>query len=260
MVCVHLPKVLIKDEKQLSSKQIYEEARDKEQFEKEQLDSILDNMWYYNQTYGAVLVKGGHQEHVWYIMDEYGSALTHSSTPNIKCAPFAYAVTGVIHSLIWPIRDINKEALCTRNCCPPLAAIETPDHIEARTLACLPEMPDEYPSSFLPDYALTVPTTKYTSHNVKTIPLVPDSKKQKSSSELKLSFKFFIEEGCENVKSVLRALGCSFVEKPEEAEALWVSKAITVTSSQKVNNLSGDECLVRRDVLSRMIHEKLGEV
>lgn len=218
-------------------------------------------MWSLNQTYQAVLVKGGSQEHVWYIMDEYGSALTHSSTPNMKCSPFAYAVNGVIYSLMWPVTDINKGALCTRNFCPSLSAIETPLHLEARQLACIPELPAEYPSSFLQDYATAVPTAKYTPHDVTAVSMATNSKTDKSASELKLSLKFFVEESCKDVRSVLGILGCSFVDKPEDADALWLrNQAISVISSQRVNTLSGDEFLVRRDVLSRMIHKKCGEV
>ena len=195
-------------------------------------------------------------------MDEYGSALRHSSTPNMKCSPFAYAVNGFIYSLMWPITDIEKGTLCTRNFCPPLSAIETPLHLEARQLACSPELPAEYPSSFIQDYALVVPTEKYVPHDVRAVSMAVDSKSNKSPSELKLSLKFFVEESSKDVRLVLGILGCSFVDNPEDAEALWLKSqtAYKVKSSQKANTLSGSDFLVRRDVLSRMIHKNCGKV
>ena len=208
------------------------------------------------------MVKGGPQEHLWYVMDEVGSALTHSTTPNIKCAPFAYAVSGAIFSLIWPIMDIDEGAVCTRCFCPPLTSLETTAQTNARLMACSQVMPDKYPMSFLQDYSASTSTAKYRSLQVTTEPLASDGKQQKALSELQLTMKFYIDKESGSVKSALSDLGCSFVEKPEEATALWVHQLTSkvTTSLQKVNYLSGDECLIRRDVLSRLIKKKLGEV
>lgn len=204
------------------------------------------------------MVKGGPQEHMWYIMDEVGSALTHSSNPNMKCSPFAYAVNSVIYSLIWPIQDIEKGDVCTRNFCPSLPAADVMQN-NARLLTCMPELPDEYPRSFLTDYAIATSTGHATTKiKAKIEPLVTEESKTPLS---RLSLKFYVDSKNDHIKSVLSSLHCSFTDKPEDAAAIWVDKPLsTVDGSKLVNFLSGDDFLTRRDVLSRMMMKKMGKV
>ncbi|KAK3752261.1 hypothetical protein QZH41_018659 [Actinostola sp. cb2023] len=249
---------LIKEEVHLTAQQIHDEAIEKEHQKSETIHSVLEAMWCYNQTYQAVLVKGGPQEHLWYIMDEVGSALSHSTTPNMKCAPFAYAVNGVIYCLIWPITDVDKGDVCTRNFCPSLTPGEIPMQKEARLLACLPDMPNEYPRSFLQDYATSLSTGSCLNIQAKIEPLVSEAQKNPLPE---LSLKFYVGGKNDKVRSVLSSLCCSFVDKPDDATAIWVDQALPIVNgSHKVNYLSGDDFLTRRDVLSRILTIKLGQV
>lgn len=216
-------------------------------------------MWKYNQTYQAVMVKGGPQEHMWYVMDEVGSALTHSNNPNMKCSPFAYAVNNVIYSLIWPIANIEKGDVCTRDFCPSLVAGEMQMQKEARLLACTQELPDEYPRSFLQDYAIAVSSGN--AGKKMQAKMEPLQTKQPETPLPRLSMKFYVDSKNETIKSVLSSLNCSFTDKPELAEAIWVDKPLaSVDGGKMVNFLSGDDFLTRRDVLSRMLMKKLGKV
>lgn len=59
-------------------------------------------------------------------MDEVGSALGHSETPNCICAPFIYVGRGTVsYSIIFPIQDIPKGGMLTRDFIP--ADIKDPE-------------------------------------------------------------------------------------------------------------------------------------
>ncbi|KAJ1674260.1 hypothetical protein EV182_003644, partial [Spiromyces aspiralis] len=70
---------------------------------------------------------------VWYLMDEAGSAITHSDDPTCRCSPFLYFSpehqTVVAFSLVWPCKDMAQGDLFTRDYCPPI--INAPQEREA---------------------------------------------------------------------------------------------------------------------------------
>ena len=51
---------------------------------------------------------------VWYLMDELGSSIQHSDTPNVSVVPFLYLPNGkidddaVAYSILFPIKDIHE--------------------------------------------------------------------------------------------------------------------------------------------------------
>lgn len=52
-------------------------------------------------------------------MDEVGSSMAHSDTPNCVCAPFIYVGRGTVsYSIIFPIEDIPKGGALTRDFVP----------------------------------------------------------------------------------------------------------------------------------------------
>ena len=71
--------------------------------------SVLDEMWKYSQTYcvASLADEALRSTPVWYIMDEVGSAMGHSSTPNFACKPLFLFDKGLVVSVIWPLRDIE---------------------------------------------------------------------------------------------------------------------------------------------------------
>ena len=58
--------------------------------------------------------------HVWYLMDEVGSAISHSEDPNFRCVPFLYgdAIKNASFSVIWPVKDVHQSQVVTRNFYP----------------------------------------------------------------------------------------------------------------------------------------------
>lgn len=44
----------------------------------------------------------------WYVMDEFGSRIRHSDTPNFRVVPFFYAGAGLAYSIMWPIKEVMR--------------------------------------------------------------------------------------------------------------------------------------------------------
>lgn len=90
---------------------------------------VLDEMWKYSQTYSIASISDNTQSSapVWYIMDEVGSAIGHSSTPNFACQPFYLHDKRLAVSLIWPLKDVEPGEAITR------MFIQNPCHGESFT-------------------------------------------------------------------------------------------------------------------------------
>lgn len=73
------------------------------------LEDILKHMWKYNLTYScSALSSVEDQLPLWYIMDEFGSAVQHSDNPNFKIVPFLNLAEGIVYSLLFPLRCAHK--------------------------------------------------------------------------------------------------------------------------------------------------------
>ena len=122
-------------EVKLSSETIVQTAWAKRKFLEIYYDDILDTMWKFNQTYSLASMDGKARVPQWYIMDKYGSSLTHNNNPNFKCSPFFYSALGRAYSLIWPIRDVKTGDMCTRNFIPQIIPNETLEICKVRLKA-----------------------------------------------------------------------------------------------------------------------------
>ena len=107
---------MIKNEEQLSAKEILLKSWAEEANQNLYFEEILDEMWRYNQTYCKQ--SEGPADPRWYIMNKYGSALIHDRKPNFCCLPFFYSVDGKAYSLLWPIKDVKAGTICTRDFMP----------------------------------------------------------------------------------------------------------------------------------------------
>ncbi|UJR27284.1 hypothetical protein I4U23_008579 [Adineta vaga] len=80
------------------------------------IEVILQRMWKYNQTYTLTSTQINPQqdceevyEPYWYIMDELGSSIRHSSTnANVCCTSFFFAPTQTMFSIFYPIVRIDQ--------------------------------------------------------------------------------------------------------------------------------------------------------
>ncbi|CAF0757011.1 unnamed protein product [Adineta ricciae] len=80
------------------------------------IEVILQRMWKYNQTYTLTSTQINPQEDCeeayepyWYIMDELGSSIRHSSTnTNVCCTSFFFGPTQTMFSIFYPIVRIDE--------------------------------------------------------------------------------------------------------------------------------------------------------
>ena len=82
----------------------------------------MDKLWRYVQSYRLVKPGVMDQEPTFFIMDEVGSAITHSEKPNTKLAPIIFSPNNahdddktMTYSLLWAIEDVPKEKYLYRD-------------------------------------------------------------------------------------------------------------------------------------------------
>ncbi|XP_075223337.1 tubulin--tyrosine ligase-like protein 12 [Lycorma delicatula] len=81
-----------------------------------EVDEVYNEMWKYNQTYSISSGKNVEDRlPVWYIMDEFGSAIQHCDDPNFRVVPFAFASEGITYSIMFPVKDVFKDEEVTRD-------------------------------------------------------------------------------------------------------------------------------------------------
>ncbi|KAJ2745861.1 hypothetical protein GGI20_001807 [Coemansia sp. BCRC 34301] len=88
------------------------------------LARVASELWRYFQGYDC-MVQGADQSVVkqtnWYVQDEVGLSVAHSSDPNVRCLPFIYlSAQGQVSpfSILWPIKSIENGDVLTRDFCP----------------------------------------------------------------------------------------------------------------------------------------------
>ncbi|KAI8641321.1 tubulin-tyrosine ligase family-domain-containing protein [Parasitella parasitica] len=112
-----------KEDKEKQEKDKRREQREKDWIN-ERVNAIYEKMWSYIQTYTySILQKDGQpaSQTAWYINDEVGSAICHSSDPNVVCLPFIFSrgASGMIpYSVFFPIKDIEAGEIITCNLLP----------------------------------------------------------------------------------------------------------------------------------------------
>ncbi|XP_056605229.1 tubulin--tyrosine ligase-like protein 12 [Triplophysa dalaica] len=79
------------------------------------VETVLDNMWKYNQTYQLSQGSAEEKVPVWYIMDEFGSRVQHSSQPTCCMAPLFYAPQQIAYTVLWPLQVLENADEVTRD-------------------------------------------------------------------------------------------------------------------------------------------------
>ncbi|XP_067632843.1 uncharacterized protein [Eurosta solidaginis] len=83
----------------------------------DRVDKVLRKMWRYCHSYtiSTNSLSDEDRQPIWYVMDEVGSAITHSDEPNFRVVPFLYLNTQTTYSLLFPIQDCAHEEQVTRD-------------------------------------------------------------------------------------------------------------------------------------------------
>lgn len=84
------------------------------------IEFVMNSMWRFNQMYAigstneaAIPIED--RMPIWYIMDEFGSAINHSDSPNCRIVPFMHLPEAITYSLLFPIKDVVEGDQITRD-------------------------------------------------------------------------------------------------------------------------------------------------
>lgn len=174
------------------------------------VDLILDSMWKYNQTYQLSQGSAEEKVPVWYIMDEFGSRVQHSSQPTCCMAPLFYAPQQIAYSVLWPLQNLEYGDEVARD----FAYGETDPLVRrCRLLPWLPEELDAVSDDVQEPSDLYYETILQ--ENKEKLPVdiqpycVPDGKVLKVYTEMKQVFDH------------LKHPRFQFTENEEEADIIW---------------------------------------
>uniref|UniRef100_A0A1B6J2G9 Tubulin--tyrosine ligase-like protein 12 SET-like domain-containing protein n=1 Tax=Homalodisca liturata TaxID=320908 RepID=A0A1B6J2G9_9HEMI len=80
------------------------------------IEEVYNRIWKFNQTYScSALSNIEDQLPVWYVMDEFGSAIQHSDCPNFRVVPFLHIPEGIAYSVLFPIKTVKRNDDVTRD-------------------------------------------------------------------------------------------------------------------------------------------------
>ncbi|XP_026315053.1 tubulin--tyrosine ligase-like protein 12 [Hyposmocoma kahamanoa] len=83
----------------------------------ERIVNVSKNVWRYAHTYaiGGDDFSVEDRVPVWYVLDELGSAVNHSDSPNFRAVPFIHVPDQMTYSLLFPVENVQEGDRITRN-------------------------------------------------------------------------------------------------------------------------------------------------
>lgn len=81
------------------------------------ISKILTKLWSYSNHYSLNASGSSAEDRVpiWFVMDEFGSALQHSNEPNFRVVPFLHIPEQITYSLLYPLVDVEEGDPVTRD-------------------------------------------------------------------------------------------------------------------------------------------------
>nr|XP_021186375.2 tubulin--tyrosine ligase-like protein 12 [Helicoverpa armigera] len=177
----------------------------------EQIEEVSKAMWKYAHTYaiGGSDFSIEDRVPVWYVLDELGSGITHSDTPNFRAVPFIYVPEQLTYTLLFPIKDIEEGDMVTRNFVE--GHYSDPMQKEAMLI------PWKHYDYFGEDFAQVEPSSKYflEGHIVETLPELELLKERDTPSKLKVFSEY------RYINEYLTAPEFEIVDNENDADVLW---------------------------------------
>lgn len=213
----------------------------------EAVDNVFNEMWKFNQTYSIGSVTNAEERiPVWYIMDEFGSAIQHSNEPTFRAVPFIQMPQQVPYTLLFPIKDVAKGKEVTRD------YVEGPvTHPSFRDALLLPWFPKSF---VLEEFRQEEPDEEYflEGHAVESLPDLDGDHTFKQEPKAKL--KVYSEYSFVNKYLKHPRFEITYVE--EEADILWYIHHFTDyrelrerKSSAYVNQFPFENVITIKDLL-----------
>ncbi|CAM0136865.1 hypothetical protein VKS41_007450 [Umbelopsis sp. WA50703] len=255
-----------KDQRLQKEKEERRKTREKELLER-RVNRVYDQMWVYNQTYQySVITADGATavESVWYINDEVGSAIAHSSKPNCVMVPFIFSrgnSATIPYSVIFPIKDISEGEIVTRDFVPK--DLQNPLDRKAYLTA--------YPGRIADDEEIGTEEEFIAAYQALINEPHPDTKPVKSVNAIALlktpttqnvNIKVFTT--ADFVKKNLTLPHVTFTEELESADIIWTVQDFTewekLKPGQRVSQIPNESCLTYKNNLAKLISHTYGLV
>lgn len=218
---------------------------------KEELaDEIFKNLWKFSNFYSIANTENVEDRvPIWYIMDELGSAIGHSDTPNFRVVPFVYVPQQITYSLLFPIIDTEYSGVVYRD------IVENVTDEQQRSTLLLPWV---YKSFDGVDFKHIVPNTDYflSGHVKETLPNLENVK----AMVKKPSYKVYTEYSL--IEQYLTDNKFEIVKTENEADILWYInhfkcfEELSQTPNRFVNQFPFEYILTVKDLLCVVCRRK----
>ncbi|XP_034251207.1 tubulin--tyrosine ligase-like protein 12 [Thrips palmi] len=217
-------------------------------------------MWNYSQTYSvANNMNVEDRLPVWYIMDEFGSAIQHSSDPNFRVVPFVFSPEQVTYSILFPIRDVELNGEVTRNFIEGCLQTDS----DSKKALLIPWFPNEFTNQC---FVQEEPAPKYflDGHEVETLPDLDILTQTPKDNDKTKVWKVFAEY--KYIHEYLNHPQFVFIDNETDADILWTTthfkkfKELSESTPHKfINQFPFEHVLTVKDLLSVVCRRKLGK-
>ena len=178
------------------------------------IEVVCKEIWKFSNTYSIGNASMGTEAAIpiWYIMDEFGSKIQHSDDPTCRMVPFVYIPTQMVYSLMFPLKDLDKNDYVTRDFAERIS-----DPLERK--ACL--LP--WVTSDLRDVSFTQGNEeddtfeKYKGDKIETLPSL-----DKNFPSLPIDRDINVYTTLPHVKQYLKDPRYSMVDNFDEADIVWI--------------------------------------
>lgn len=212
------------------------------------VSKILNDVWKWCNMYslnGEGLTVENRMP-IWYVMDELGSGILHSNTPNCRVVPFINVTDQMTYSLMFPIKDLDEGDQLYRDFVEGV-----PSGSKERDALLLPW---HYTSLAGESYAQKKVAKEYflSGHVEESLPNPDVAPPQfDGNSPLKVYSEYDI------VNQYLKDPGFEIVQSPEEADILWLTSHFKQykefsesTPNKYVNQFPFENVITIKDLLS----------
>ncbi|KAJ8656628.1 hypothetical protein O0I10_007705 [Lichtheimia ornata] len=235
-----------------------------EAWQKARVDRVCKDMWSYLQTYSyAVLQQDGQPktQTAWYMNDEVGSALAHSSDPNVVCVPFIFSrgASGMIpYSVMFPIKDIQPGEVMTCDLVPK--KLERPLDRAAYLMAfqqrVLPEHNVHHQNDLVQAYKMFQTRLDQKHFKPDVQPVVQQQSKVEKQDVVK------VYSTTEYVRQYLKLPNAKFTNSVDSADLIWCSQDFDgydkLKPNQMINQFRYESCVTYKQRLAQLVQETWG--
>lgn len=181
----------------------------------DQIEQVSNKVWQYAHTYAIAGNEFSVEDRVpvWYVLDELGSGITHSDTPNFRAVPFIHVPDQITYTLLFPIKSVGEGETITRN----FVEGNYSDSLQKEAML----IPWKHYNYFNEDFSQEEPGRKYflEGHIVETLPNLEllQNSRQDSTRKLKIFSEYIL------LNEYLTSSEFEIVEDEDEADILWLT-------------------------------------